>query len=760
MAPDPEAACRPGRGELVSVLTLALALLLWSWSRVEGYPLADVVEDLEWTEALLAGEHVVDSEATRPFGFLLILSPLILLGRAVAALTGGAAVEVAMQLARLYAIGASLLLVALTMRFAARAGERASALAAGILLASNPLLLRWGIEPISDVTTGIFLLLAADIAFFRQSDGSSPARRGLWCGLCLGAAVLTAYKSIAIAAPLVAGALAFGPRLALARGPLLLGLAACLLAQSAGDWLYHGAFGESLRLYFLQNMGNIVPAVIHRAGEWLGSDGLKGLARRLYEAGRAAHLLEPPPVAMHQAVADVTSMQSRTWYATHLHQALTWPGLALAAAGLLRALRQRRWALLLPAGAVVFYAVLMSYKGSKDFRLWLPVLPFVAATGAFGAAGLATRGGPAPALAALALLGSAVLGPLAHARVEQRQFAGYWRALAHVERAERERAEGEPRPRVASGFHWAVYGRAGPAIELVKLPRHLDGWEHHTEAERAESLRALAALDVFIAHQGLVERRAELCLALGRDFEVTAAFFRPESETTPGPVLVFERRGEEARGGLLLARRARRRRGALGRRAPARARARLRGPRQPPVPRRRADPARGRRVGLGHVPLARIACSGPAPARARHAGRRDRLDQRPRAGLRLAAGERLARSGGRRPPAQRGLPDAGPLARGRLALDRRRRAGRPRRRAPARRPAALRRRAGARALPPARRPRRKGGPRLPRASCASAPWGSEVGVFRRRRSARLGCARGGRSLCADNGWASRCSHCS
>jgi hypothetical protein len=180
------------------------------------------------------------------------------------------------------------------------------------------------------------------------------------------------------------------------------------------------------------------------------------------------------------------------------------------------------------------------------------VLPFLATTGAFGAAGLAARGGALPGLAALALLASAVLGPLAHARVEQRQFAGYWRALAHVEHAQGEIDRDDPRPRVAAGFYWAVYGRAGPAIELVKLPQHLDGWEHHTEAERAESLRALAALDVFITHQGLVERRAELCLALGRDFEVTAAFFRPESETTPGPVLVFERRGEEARGGLLL----------------------------------------------------------------------------------------------------------------------------------------------------------------------------------------------------------------
>jgi hypothetical protein len=542
MAPDTE----PPRGAL-GVLALALVLLLWSWSRIEGYPLADVVEDLEWTEALLAGEHVVDSEATRPFGFMLILSPLLLLGRAAAALTGAGAIEVAMLLARLYAIGASLLLVALTMRFAARAGERAGTLAAGILLASNPLLLRWGVEPVSDVTAGIFLLLAAEIALPVERAAASPARRGLLLGLALGAAMLTAYKSIAVAGPLAACALVLAPRLALARGPLLLGLSACLLVQSVADRLYHGAFGESLRLYFLQNMGNIVPVVIHRAGEWLGSDALKGVARTLYEAGRDAHRLEPAPDALRQAVADVTSMQSRTWYATHLHQALTWPGLALAVAGLVRALHRRRWALLLPAAAIVFYAVLMSYKGSKDFRLWLPVLPFVAAIGAFGAAGLALRGGPWPALAAAALLASAVLGPLAHAQVEQHQFAGYWRAIEHVER---ERAGG-PRERVAAGFHWAVYGRAGPAIELEKLPSHLDGWEHLTEAERAESLRALSALDVFVTHQGLVERRAELGLALGRDFEVTAAFFRPQSETTPGPVLVFERRPNE-RGGLLL----------------------------------------------------------------------------------------------------------------------------------------------------------------------------------------------------------------
>ena len=43
MPPGPEAARNPGRGELLCVLALALGLLLWSWSRVEGYPLAELL---------------------------------------------------------------------------------------------------------------------------------------------------------------------------------------------------------------------------------------------------------------------------------------------------------------------------------------------------------------------------------------------------------------------------------------------------------------------------------------------------------------------------------------------------------------------------------------------------------------------------------------------------------------------------------------------------------------------------------------------
>ena len=555
------AASVPGsfaRGRLAILLATALTLV-WSWSRLEGYPLADVVEDLEWTEALLAGEHVIDSEATRPFGFLLLLMPLFAVAKLGALLGLGAEAMLVMHAARLMQVALTLLLVGLVARFARRAagGSVVAGLSAAALLGFNPLILRWGIEPISGVATGIFVLLAAEQILFAAREGGAPPgsdpvrrdprRRGLIAGLTLGAAALTAYKSIAIVAPVFLFALVLGRRRGLSRAALVAGLGACLLAQSLGDLAYHGAFGESLRVYGLQNIGNIVPVAIHRVGEWTGSQTLIQAARDLYEACRDAHKLAPSDVVLRDRVEELTSLNPRTWYVTHLHQALTWPGLALLVIGLARAVRRRVWPLLIPALAVVLYVGLMSYKGSKDFRLWLPILSFCAAVGGFGAAGLvAVRGGRS--LAALLVLAGAGLGLRTHAGVNQLQYAGYWRAMDHVGGLAADGASSSPPVTVGAAFHWAVYARAGEGVELIKLPLHLDGWERHAPEERARNLAALAELDFFIAHLAVVTSRAELCAFVGEHFELEAGFYRAATEASPGPVFVFRNRDSRVRG--------------------------------------------------------------------------------------------------------------------------------------------------------------------------------------------------------------------
>ncbi len=523
---------RPRARDLAPILLVAAALAIWTWVRIDGYALADSIEYLEHAQALVRGERVLDSSDIRGIGFALVLAPPFL----IAEWLGLEDLRWILPFARLAQLAFTLLLVVTVARIGGVLAGRGGGLAAGWIAATSPVLVSFSVEPVADVLAT--LLVARALLCALEPGG---ARRNLAQGLWSGAALLVAFKSLLVVGPLAALVLVRDlrrrRRAALA---LVLGLALGVLVQVALDRLRYGEWGRSLAFYLGSN-GYLIGARL--AGEL----GFVELARRLYELGVEVHTGEA-----HSASAAVMGdVRQRSPVAFYLYEATRFvglPGLVLLFVGTLTALARPSWSRLQPLLLVVLAAVLTTYKGSKDFRLWLPLLPAVAALCALGFRACAGPAGPRAArwrwVVAAAFVwanGFAALARLAPGPPQR--HAGYWAALEHVQRA----AEREGRPlRVGSAWHWAVFLREGPPLELVKLPHHLEAWEHYDAPRRARDLEVLDTLDRFVTHLAVLSERPTLLAAFGERFEVEALFFDPLRYRDLGPILVFARRAPGA----------------------------------------------------------------------------------------------------------------------------------------------------------------------------------------------------------------------
>ncbi len=565
-----------GRALFLLPLGLALALLGWSWSRVQGYEIADAVEYLERAWAFSRGEPMIDNKSIRAVGFSALLLPFFLLQRW---LSGGDATWIP-HAARALQIVFALALVAIAARLAARlmlqrgaAIESAhaprqaclAALATGILLATNPVLLRWGVCPVSGLASALCLLVACERLLLEPAVGRPPgvarAWPGFWpgwsAGLALGASFCLAYSVLPLVAALALTALWLTRRRRGLFWGFALALSTMLLLQCLADQLYYGRFGLSVQHYLHENFGTNAALLLFQSGRALGWQALIDAGRSLYET--SAHVL-PVDRDYQQQVLEgaqvIRALKPRHWYLTHLPQAFGWGSLCLIALGLGTAWRER-----LSAAGWLFWlcavvALATSLKGSKDFRLWLPILAPLAVLGGLGFAGLcAPRQGGLPGgafIGALALTAGALQGVLEHARSEAASFAAYARAMDWLNRhthLELERAAltgsalEQPVAKVASAFHWAVFLREKPWLELQKLPRHLGYWAQYTEQEKALDLEALEQLDFVIAHQSELTSKPDLFAAIAGRFAVAAAFYdRTRERAGVGPVLVLERR--------------------------------------------------------------------------------------------------------------------------------------------------------------------------------------------------------------------------
>ncbi len=553
-----------------ALLALTLALELWAWLRVDGYQIADSVEFMERAQIFLRGEEMIDAGAIRPFGFSFALLPFF----AFADWFGLQDLRALVWSVTLFVMLLGCVLVFLSARIGARIGGRSCAIATGLFVATNPVFLQYSTQPESGIPAGVCVALALERLLQRGTF-----RQALVGGLWLGVAFMVAYKTLLIALALL-GCVVLVDRwrhTARWRG-IVAGLGAALLLQSLLDGLMFGAYGASVGNYLAQNAGSVLTSIFLKVHHTFyqppgapldASHGSWALSVADYFYGVRAQLTGhewrgPTDISLRGKMGP-------WFYVTELPTMLVWPAIAALVLGSLRALGLRATGAWMLLAMFVINVAAMSNKGQKEFRLWIPLLPVLAPVCGLGWAWiadglLARRARLRPALAVAAAAATLVLGLRELATINTRKFGGYWEAIDWVNARAREtlgvraadaarRGLAAPeRLRVACAYHWAVYLRESPLVEMVKLPWQLNMWTQYepTESgfvqEHADDLAELADLDVFLVHLPILSNHPELLRWAALHYDVAAAFYDHATYDDLGPIYVLERRTSDPRG--------------------------------------------------------------------------------------------------------------------------------------------------------------------------------------------------------------------
>ncbi|MCK6448208.1 MAG: glycosyltransferase family 39 protein [Planctomycetes bacterium] len=557
---EPERRELPGFGDPGLWLLLAFAAVLFAvaWQRSLGPQLADSIEYMERANALARGEELIDSRAIRAFGFSGILLPIFALARALDVRD----FTHVMHACQLLQFGFALALVALSARLAARIVGRSAGLAAGALVAASPILLRWSVEPISGIAAGLFVTLGVATIFDRRTF-----RSGLVAGAWFGLGILMAYQNFAVVGAIGAFVAVRDFRAARAHTfGVLVGVLALILVQCVLDLFYYGTFAVSVTSYLYQNFGVLVATAIVKVATAIDSRKLYDFSSWLYNQAVELDKLDPSiqfnaadyQERVKQADAIVRRSHGLSWYFENIAKGVPWAALGLVALGVVRACFLRSWKVWLAVVVVLANVTAYGLKGSKDFRLWLPFLSLI---GLLGGLGWSTVVGTLRDSAALRLgRGTLARGLLAAACVygvrenwstNTRKYGGYWEAIAYVNARTAEAypakpipegASEAPRDRVSCAWHWAVFLRAAPTVELIKLPHHLDYWRQYDETQRTNDLTAIASLDWFIAHLPVLTDFPEVMEVVNREFAVEAVFFDRFRYEELGPIYVLKKR--------------------------------------------------------------------------------------------------------------------------------------------------------------------------------------------------------------------------
>ena len=512
------------------VLLVTLGLQLFALSRLEGYQLADSVEYMDRAQLVVRGA-ALDPGTVRSFAFSALLTPYFAVGE----LLGLEDLQPVVLVVRLGQMLLALIAVAVVTRTGWRLGGRGTGLAAGLLLGASPLLVRWSVSPVS----GIAALLAIALGLELQTQRPSP-RRGLLAGLGYGVGILMAFKVIPIAAlawlfELLRG----GRRRWRPAAAFLVGVLLCIALQAVLDRLVYGSYGSSLKAYVVTNVAPIL-------GRWVYQLGFEQLGTAIFEY--CASFLGVAKTVQPHAVDPFRQAQPQLYYFLTLGVAIVPPALALTVLGLGSALRRRGllgWTLVIQ---LLLNVLVLSSKGSKSFRLWLPLLPFLAVIGGLGWRALAGElgariGAPRRVLATLCLIAAPLLGLRVLAGTNLAKFGGYWKAIELVNGAARAR-EPEAAPlRVASPYQWAVRFRNRADVELVKLPHEMQLWSGLDGTQRAAILAELETLDWFLSHAQVITQDPAIVEVINRRMEIVDVLYDEAHFEDLAPIYVMRARG-------------------------------------------------------------------------------------------------------------------------------------------------------------------------------------------------------------------------
>lgn len=518
------------------LLLLVAALQVYAWTRLEGYQIGDSVEYMERANSFAIGDDMRFTEVRRSFGFSGLLAPFFWLAHVL----GVHDLSLAVAACRLVQLALGLGLVHACHRLGARFGGRDAGFVAGFLVGVNPIFLQYAVDPVSGIASALFIAWGLNVLL-----DSDSRKRSLVGGLWLGASVLMAYQSLVVVAPLVVlFALRNGRRSWRQSASVVAGLAIALGVQVVLDRISYGTFGVSLSNYLIENVGSVLSRQMWELG-------FRDTAAWFY--ARAQEIRGD--VIVPDMEGGPRQLQSPLFYLQEIGSMLVAPVLVLGVVGVLRAIFRPGWAQWIVVLTLVINVWVMSNKGSKSFRLWLPLLPLIVPICAMGWVTLAGRARGVRRFAMqLALVAALVMGVGSLHELNTRQFGVFWQAATFVNdevAAEIER-EGPrmirhdvPDPyRIASSYHWAIFGRTSNDLRMTKLPWPLEAWPSLATERRDEVFEVLGRADWFIAHQPALEQSRDLLEAVNARFDVVAAFWNRSTEAQLGPVLVLRRKGE------------------------------------------------------------------------------------------------------------------------------------------------------------------------------------------------------------------------
>jgi 4-amino-4-deoxy-L-arabinose transferase-like glycosyltransferase len=533
------------------VLLMTAALLGFVWWNNEGYNLADSIEYVHLARKVVDGQaFAAGHSAVRPPLYPALLSPFVF---AVDWLAGG---DMRYGLGAITAFQAllSLLMVFTAIRLGALVGGRSCGIAAGVILAFNPVFLRYSMDPLSDMAAGIFLAVSLERVLIVGRTPAERRRRGLVGGLSAGLSMAVSFKMIPACVALGVLVLLrdrWGRRQTWIMGAL--GVIGILALHVSLDRIFYGVWAKSLVNYLIYNVDNVAPKLLRKLGMPEQAAHLRQWMLGLF--GHEAASTET--VIAYQSAVIAVQQRGFWWYVQELWSLrLAW-FLPLVGLGVLRYVRRPRWTLSILVLVVCAHLVVLSGKSSKDFRLWLALLPPVAVLAAYGWTALCGEaregGGAVRRVVSVGLL--LVLGWVGVERYlaqEPRKHGNFWQAIEWID----DQMEGRDGPvTVGSSYEWAVFFRHSPRLRIKHSTFSLAAWSdpppepRHPQVSKmiARRLHELSQMEWLILHETAIVNSSSLAGAINAHFTIKAAFFEEGNDDGLGPVYVMHKKRRSSR---------------------------------------------------------------------------------------------------------------------------------------------------------------------------------------------------------------------
>lgn len=529
-------------GSVRLLIGLYALLQVFAWSSLQGYQLADSVEYMDRALMAASGQGLDGTASVRSFAFSLLFYPMFRIAHEL----GVEDLRPLVYCGRAAQMLLTMALVLAAMRLGQRLSGRRAGWVAGVLVALNPIVLRYSVSPVAGIGSALFLTLGYEQLLWRRGFGRSLVG-GLWLGL----AFLCSYKSLLPVLVLGAACVLRDRRKGRwVYAGMTLGLTVAVLLQIALDRAVYGEWGGSIGGWYLTNVQS---RLVHLM--WKVHDITGGVVKEW--ARQVAVELYTPVLGHFGKVVDESALESRMrqspdWYLLNLPRMLVWPVLVVFAIGVARVLRRPRWPHATLLTVIVLFAWATSSKGDKSFRLWLPITPFIAVIGSLGWSWL--HGGPRAMLARRCLAWGLLLAALplcvkAYLDTKPRYYGAYWRAMEFVNEAVSPVLPGTRPPRVGSPFHWALFLRSVPQVEIVRSPYPIETWPRAKPDEndqdgtaRRRAIRGyLDSLDWMITHTALICAQPSMLAVINENFRVEAIFYDHEDHAGLGPVCVLRR---------------------------------------------------------------------------------------------------------------------------------------------------------------------------------------------------------------------------